>query len=215
VLVIGAAMAVAAVFGPLWAVRVGVGLAVVAGVVACLYAWSEATAERRAGTAAVLAATREHGRALTAERTHNAEVVDVLTGRVETVRAELAERRVEITGLRTRVATLSGTVSTLRGDTAALRIELGRRDATIDVLRDTVAAREAELRVLTDDDGDDAEVHAWPRHLRTDPHAAAAPTDHPTGELPAVVDLHVLDTEVPSGIANYEPTYGRTADGQA
>ena len=47
VLVVGTVLAVLAAFGPIWSVRTGVVVAVVAAVLACAFAWRELFWERR------------------------------------------------------------------------------------------------------------------------------------------------------------------------
>jgi len=72
VLVAGTVVAVIAAFGPTWAVRLGIVVAVISAVVACLFAWRELFNARRQHARAMLTASRDHGRALTDERTRNA-----------------------------------------------------------------------------------------------------------------------------------------------
>lgn len=199
VLVAGTALAVLTAFGPQWLTRVGVGLAVVTAIVACVYAWREIARGRRAHAAAQLSASQRHSAALTEERQQNGAVVDTLTYRIKAAQAEVATQRVTIAGLTTEV-------SSLRGDNAVLTHEIKMRDVRIASLRQTVRAREVELQVLLADE-DDAVVHALPRRVLAEntaalenvPAAAELWTD---GDHPTVVDLRTLESAMI--LPNYE-----------
>ena len=141
VLVTGTVVSVIAAFGPTWAVRLGIAVAIVAAVVACLFAWRELFSARRQHARAMLAASVDHGRALTEERTRNAAVVD-------TLRARIADAGVLIEKQRVTIAELKMRISGLKGDKAYLRAEVDHRESVISALRDTVRAREAELIAL-------------------------------------------------------------------
>lgn len=199
VLVVGTALAVLSAFGPTWLTRVGLGLAVVTAIVACLYAWREIAHGRRAHAAAQLGASQRHGAALTQERQQNGEVVDTLTYRIKAAQAEVATQRVTIAGLTTEV-------SSLRGDNADLKRQITMRDVRIASLRQTVRAREVELQVLLADE-DDAVVHALPRRVLAENTAAlenvpAAVELWADGDHPTVIDLHTLESAMI--LPNYE-----------
>jgi len=195
VLVAGTLISVAATFGPVWVVRIGVVVAVAAAVAATLLAWREVRADRRRHAAAMLASARAHGETLRVERAHNSAVLQVVT-----------ERNVaalgEITRQQTVIAQLRGEVSSLKGDRAALSAEITRRQEVIASLQDTVRAREAELAALLDvensengavDEAEGAHVHAMPRRVLVDQDGepGSAPSDElwTDGTHPTVVDL--------------------------
>ena len=180
-LVGGTIISVVAAFGPVWAVRTGVVVAVAAAVIATLLAWREVRADRRRHAAAMLASTRAHGETLRAERAHNSGVLSVVTERNVAARGEITRQQ-------TVIAQLRGEVSSLKGDRAALSAEITRRQEVIASLQDTVRARDAELAALIDNradrDGDAAEgadVHAMPRRVLVDADA------EPGGESPAEI----------------------------
>lgn len=203
VLVVGTVVAVAAAFGPTWLVRVGVGVAVVAAVLACVLAWRELFSAERRHAAQQLATTRAHGQALTEERSRNGEVVETLTRRVR-------EAGVVVDCQHKMIATLRSDLSTLNRDRAQLRSEIERRDTVITSLRETVKTQEVELLALTaektgDDDG--ADVHHLPRRVLTgeDSSWAKLPDADDVwndGSHPTVVDLMMIDTAVV--LPNYE-----------
>src|SRR5690606_15087770 len=64
VLVLGIVVAVAAAFGPVWLIRAGIAAMIVAAVVACVCAWRELSLARQEHSAAMLAAAKNHGKAL-------------------------------------------------------------------------------------------------------------------------------------------------------
>ena len=147
---------------------------------------------------AMLTASRDHGRALTDERTRNAAVVDTLRARVADAGTLIEKQRVTIAELKMRV-------SGLKGDKAYLRAEVDHRESVITSLRVTVRAREAELIALRDEP--DAEVHTMPRRVFTEPEPAAdaLPTAEDLwtdGSHPTVVDLKTIDTAMV--LPNYE-----------
>ena len=198
VLVAGTVVGVLAAFGPAWAVRIGIVVAIIAAVVACLFAWRELFNARRQHARAMLAASRDHGRALTEERTRNATVVDTLLARVADAGVLIEKQRVIIAELKMR---LSG----LKGDKAYLRAEVDHRESVISSLRDTVRAREAELVALREEP--DAAVHTMPRRVfaEHDPTVEETRTAEDLwtcGSHPTVVDLKTLDLAMV--LPNYE-----------
>jgi len=199
ILILGSAFAATAAFGPTWAIRLGLAVAVAVAVVACLLGWREVAHARRSHAHAMLAASRQHGQALRAERTHNASVLDTLTERSQAAGAEINRQQTVVAGLKAEVATL-------RGDNASLHGEIRHRESVIVALRDTVRAREAELIALRDQ-GHEAELHAMPRRvLAEDPRAGKAfpGSDErwSDGPSPTVVDLVPID--VAMVLPNYE-----------
>lgn len=198
VLVLGTVLAVAAAFGPLWLVRTGVVVAVAAGVLACVLAWRELFSARRQHAKAMLAASHEHGAAMTAERTRNAAVVDTLSERARSAGMVIAGQRVTIGQLRTEVLAL-------HGDKTQLIAELKQRAGVISGLRETVAARDAELFALRVDQT--AEVHHMPRRVLVGEESRwceVPGAEEWWGEdAPStVVDLKMIDTAMV--LPNYE-----------
>ncbi len=131
----------ATALGPGWLVRSGVVLAVVTGILAVGLALRHIRTLRRDHAARMLQLTKDHGAALTTERQHNAEVVQVLAGRARTATEQTQQQRL-------RIGELNARVSDLAGDNACLRSELKARDLTITGLRETVRSRDTELRRL-------------------------------------------------------------------
>lgn len=162
-LIAGTVLAVAAAFGPVWLTRVGVGIAVAAAVLACVFAWRELFAAERTHARTMLETSKRHGTQLRNEREHNASVVDTLTGRVREVLGVVEGQRVTIAGLRHEVFTLEGERAELRG-------QLQQRDKVITWLRSTVRYQDAELgrlrRERLEAEQVAAEVHQLPRRVR-------------------------------------------------
>lgn len=185
-LVLGIAVAVAAAFGPDWVIRAGVGALVITAVVACACAWNELAQARQEHSAAMLAAARNHGKALTEERRHNGTVVDTLTDRAKNAAGEAERLRVD------RVQ-LQRVIASLHGDKAALKAELALRENTIAGLRELIEApREAAAETAGE-----AEVLGLPRRVKTEheslwdslPQADELWSD---GDHPTVVDLKAV-----------------------
>lgn len=198
VLVAGTVTAVAAAFGPPWATRLGVAVAVVAAVVACVCAWRELFDAERRHARRLLQATQAHGAQLRDERRHNAEVVDVLTDRVRETVAVVDGQRVTIAGLRHEVFALEG-------DRTSLRTAVADRDRTIGSLRTTAQKQEvritglesriAELEHERDEDG--AEVPRLPALPQDELDALTEREDS------LVLDLRTLET-LRGVLPNYE-----------
>ena len=83
VLILGTIISLLLAFGPAWATLLGVPVAIAAAVVACILAWRELRLVRRAHARQLLQVDQQHGAKLTEERQRNAEVVTVLTTRVQ------------------------------------------------------------------------------------------------------------------------------------
>jgi septal ring factor EnvC (AmiA/AmiB activator) len=185
VLVAGSVLAVAAAFGPAWAARAGVGIAVAAAVLACVFAWRELFDAQRSHARSMLAASQRHGAQLRDERQHNASVVETLTGRVRDATRVVDGQRVTITALRHEVFALEGDRTTLRG-------QLQQRDKVISWLRSTVRSQDAELTTLRtqlqvqEDERAAAEVHRLPRRVRAE---FAAVEESDVTELPTFASV--------------------------
>jgi hypothetical protein len=156
VLIGGTVGAAAAASGPLWVVRLGVAAAIAAALMACAFAWRELNAARHAHAQAIIKATREHGVALTEERTRNASVVDILRLRISDARKVIEQQRLRIAGQRLQIADLKADQDYLKGETA-------HRDEVINTLREAVREQEAELIAQSADA--DADVHHMPRRV--------------------------------------------------
>jgi hypothetical protein len=198
VLIVGAVLCAAAAVGPVWAVRVGIVLAVVTGALGVVLAFKYVRQIRRQHAARLLKMTKDHGAALSTERTRNAEVVQVLTDRAQAATQRTTKQQV-------RIGELTGKVTELTGDNARLRSEIKSRDVTIVGLRETVRSRNTEIQMLRADldleaiDAPYSEPQDLPRRLcnaatmadgRTD---LWEDTDHPT-----VVDMRAVETPMPN-----------------
>ena len=182
VLVVGTVVSLASLFGPEWALRVGVVVALASAAGSCALAWRELYATKRRHAQDLLAVGRRHNQDLRSERQHNADVLDTVTGRAERWRREVDRQQTQIAGLRVET-------SALRTDLASVRRQLVRADGTIAGLRETVRERDLELALVraaapsaptasdpgssTADAG--AEVHRFPRRGRLDRAGAAGP----------------------------------------
>jgi chromosome segregation ATPase len=191
-LVVGTvAAAAAASSGSVWFVRLGVATAITAALVACAFAWRELNTARHTHAQAMLKATREHGEALTEDRTRNAAVVHTLRLRISDAGKLIEKQRVTIALQRQQI-------SSLRDDRAYLKGEVAYREKVISALRETVREREAELIVLRDEP--DAEIHHMPRRVLAE-HESVWRELSATDELhPTEVDFTVIEMVMP----NYE-----------
>src|SRR4029453_13653998 len=90
---------------------------------------------------AMLKATREHGEALSEERSRNAAVVETLSGRITDAREGIEKQR----GITARGRQQIGS---LKDDRAYLTGEVDYRGKVISSLRETLREREAELIAL-------------------------------------------------------------------
>lgn len=195
----GSVVAVLAAFGPVWATRLGVVVAVAAAVVACVCAWRELFHAERRHARSLLQASQRHGVQLRDERRRNAEVVDTLTERVR-------EAVAVVDGQRVTIAALRHEVFSLEGDRTSLRTALADRERTISSLRSTVQKQEVQISGLETrlhglehvPDGDAAEVHHLP-HRRSAADLATIADHHDS----AVLDLRTLET-VRGILPNYE-----------
>jgi chromosome segregation ATPase len=180
-------------------VRIGIGLAIATGAVAVVLALKHLRQVRREHAARLLTLTKDHGSALSAERTRNAEVVQVLTDRVQAATDRSAKQQIRIGELNTRVTELTG-------DNARLRSELKSRDVTIAGLRETVRSRDTEIQLLRADldleavDAPVGEVQQLPRHLRGEQAEEPASELWTDADHPTVVDMRPVEAPLP----NYE-----------
>ena len=195
VLIVGTVLAAAAASGPISVVRLGVAVAIAAALVACAFAWRALNTARRTHAQAMLKVTRDHGVALTEERTRNAAVVDTLSRRIRDAGKVIEKQRVTIALQRQQV-------SRLTEDRVFLRGEIEYRDKFISGLRETVRDREAELIALRDEPG--AEVHHMPRRVLAEHEPTwqeLNASDDTAAELsPDAVDLKIIEMVTP----NYE-----------
>lgn len=200
ILAAGAVLSFAAMFGPIWVVRAGVVLAVLAGVGAAFAAWREIshhlTERRRALAEQNLALSRTHGDHLRTERKQNAAVLDTLRTQIERTNNLVDRLADEVSSRRTEIAELRREISGLRGDKLSLAAQVSERDDRIAGLRETLVVREAELAALLAED-DEAEVYAMPRRVRADGERIAPQAEWETAEQPSVVDLAMLETAYP------------------
>jgi hypothetical protein len=200
VLVVGTVLAAAAASGSLWVVRLGVAAAITAALVACAFAWRALNTARRTHAEVVLKAAREHGEALTEERTRNAAVVDTLSRRVRDAGKVIEKQRVTIALEREQI-------SRLRGDRVFLMGEVEYRDKVVSGLRETVREREAELIVLRDEP--DAEVHHMPRRVLAEHESILQElnaTDGTVGELSGpLVDFKIIEMVIPNHESERQP----------
>ena len=195
VLILGTIISLLLAFGPPWATLLGIPVAITAAVLACILAWRELRLVRRAHARQLLQVDQQHGKKLTEERQRNAEVVTVLSSRVQDYAGV-------IRGQKLTIAQLKGQLSTAQKNNFRLSAEIERRDLAIGSLRATVRAREAELRVLLAEENE-AEVHALPRRVLADHHAAVNGSSTAGDGDAGVVDLKVAEAKV---LPNFEGT---------
>jgi hypothetical protein len=189
VLIIGTAISLGSAFGPTWVTKIGIAIAIVAAAAGCSLAWRELRQTRRAHARQVLQLSKDHGKALSEERRHNAAVLDTMTQRVR-------DYVVVMEGQKITIAQLRSQVSALRGDNAYLKTEILHREKVITSLRETVRAREAELIAMLAEGS--AESVKRPRRslAELEPGTAEVPAD---GDLwtddshPTVADLPALE----------------------
>ena len=191
VLGFGTVLAAGSIFGPSWLLRMGVAVAIATGLVACALAWRELFWSRRQHAKAVLAASHEHRTALTAERLRNAAVVDTLSERVRSAGTAITGYRLTIAQLRTQIAVL-------RTDKTHLIAEVARREATLCVLQNTIATRDAEQATRQAED-EAAPIRHMPRRvLMTEeprsPEDLRAERRGGDRSHPAVLDRTMIET---------------------
>lgn len=191
VLVVGTGLSLGSLFGPDWALRVGVVVALASAVASCALAWRELYLTKRKHAQDLLTVGRRHTENLRAERQHNADVLDTVSGRAQRWRHEVDRQQTQIAGLRVEV-------SALRTDLTAARRQLVRADQTITGLRESVRERDVEIALTRGPVvAGDAEVRGLPRRAEADRAAARADS----GAAPVrsvVVDLRVDEPALPN-----------------
>lgn len=126
VALLGSAMvAVALAFGGVWMARAAVVVAVVGGIIACVFAWREVRVTRTTMLAQQSADSRRMGENLHTERLQHVRLLQVLQGRNGELRSKLNQTRAE-------AARLAIHAAQLRGDKAALELELAEQRASVD-----------------------------------------------------------------------------------
>jgi hypothetical protein len=199
-LIAGTVGAVVAASGTLWFARLGVAVAILAALLACAFAWRELNTARRTQAQAMLKATREHGEALSEERSRNAAVVETLSGRISDARKVIEKQRVIIARERQQIGTL-------KEDRAYLMGEVDYRQKVISALRETVREREAELIALREQP--DAQVHHMPRRVFAEQDFIWQQLSDDDaiidGLEPRVVDIKIIDMVLPNYEADRQP----------
>lgn len=196
-MVVGTVAAVAASFGPLWLVRVGVGVALAMAFGSVAFAWHELDVVRRAHSvelhqvraAMVAAATKHHADSI--------EMIERFNGRTNQLSSMIAKLRGEL-------ASAQAELSTMRGNSVWLRSEIADRQATIDALTtemdaltSQVSTLEAALTAKHDGPSDDAvdesaEIFSMPRYGVSGRRTGVLPTAEELwedGNFPTLVDL--------------------------
>jgi hypothetical protein len=182
----GSVLAVAAAFGPVWIVRAGIVVALIAGWLAVRWAWQELRQVREQAGRRQVADLRGHNAQLSTERRRNLEVVEALQHHGEANAEKLVALQVTIGQLRTEI-------SSLNGDKAALLDDVIERDRRIADLTAALAGREAELAEFWADA--EADIVAIPRHAAPAADWDALPSAEDlwaNGNHPTVVDLQKL-----------------------
>lgn len=183
VLAIGAVLAVTTAFGPTWLNYVGIGIAVIAGVVAAVLIWQQVRIERvkRGRDAADFAHNQTE--ALHTQRTQMDSVL-------ETMRTHNEDAADRLVTARKRLAEVTAELSTARGENAALSAELRSLKTLIAALRRDLLAREEELRAISEDDG---ELVSMPRRVQISAGEEITTEQiWASGEFPTVVDLQSI-----------------------
>jgi hypothetical protein len=174
--------------GSIWTVRLGLATAITAALVACAFAWRELNTAERTQAQTMLKATREHGEALTEERSRNAAVVHTLSLRIADARKVIEKQRVV-------TARQQQQISGLKDDRGYLKGEVEYREKIILSLRETLREREAELIAMREEP--DAEVRHMPRRVLAE-HESLWRELSAADELdPTVVDFTVTETAMP------------------
>lgn len=200
VLITGTVAAAAAAGGSLWVVRLGVAAAIAAALMACALAWRELNAARHAHAQAMLKAAREHGAALTDERTRNASVVDTLTLRVADARKVIERQRLRIAGQRLQISDLKANQTYLKG-------EIEYRNEVIDALREALRDKEAEPIAVMN--APEAEVHHMPRRVLANHEfiwqELSADDEIAGASLETLEDITIVNMALPNYEADRQP----------
>jgi hypothetical protein len=200
VLIAGTVGAVVAASGTIWFARLGVAIAIVAALVACAFVWRELNTSRRNQAQAMLRATRDHGEALSEERSRNAAVVETLSARISDARKVIEKQRVIMARERQQI-------DGLKDDRSYFKGEIEHREQVISALREAVREREAELIALHDEP--DAQVHHMPRRVFAEHEFVwqqLSDDDEIIDRLrPRVVDVKIIDMVLPNYEADRQP----------
>lgn len=185
----GTVLSLASLFGPDWALRVGVVIALLSAAGSCALAWRELYLAKRTHAGELATVNRRHSADLRAERQHNADVLDTVRDRAQLWRSEVERQQTHIAGLRVQV-------SALASDLSSVRRQLIRADGVIAGLRKTVAERDLEIsrrHSVPTEPG--AEVHGLPRRMqanRTEPAGPGAAGSR------VVIDLRADEPALPN-----------------
>lgn len=203
VLIVGAVAAVALALGPVWVVRAGVAVAIIAGVIATIVSFKDLRQQKLETERRLIAQSREHGATLTEERKRNGEVVSSLrqsnvetTQRLRVSRQEAHDAQVRIVQLNGTIGKLNSELSSLRGNNAALRQDMRERDRRLKELTAELEATKAELAAMTRQAAADEQDEVAPRYAQTGSRVwEKLPTAEELwadGNYPTVVDLQKL-----------------------
>lgn len=190
----GAVLAIAAAFGPVWVVRAGIAIALVAGLIVLLLARKAVRRAQVEHRSEIRDTMHSHGRNLSVERQHNGEVLSVMKSYNDRADSKLAALHGDIDRLRTEI-------NALLGEQAGLQADVIERDLMISRLKRDLARAEAELTELRAaeaaeaEESDSAQIVSMPRHVMTESQWAALPTAEElwnTGEHPSIASLEKL-----------------------
>ena len=117
------AVAASLAFGGIWPARAAVVVAVIGGVVACLFAWREVRVTRTTLMAQQSSGSRRMAEDLRAERLQHVRLLQLLQGRNGDLRSKLNQSRAE-------AAKLAIESAQLRGDKVSLELQLAGQDAS-------------------------------------------------------------------------------------
>lgn len=182
----GTVLAIAAAFGPIWVVRAGIAIAIIAAFLAVRFAWKELGQARKEAGRHSLEQLQAHNVLLTTERERTGQVL-------QTLRDENTKSDEKVSKLVVTIGDLRSELSTLKGDKAALKVDLIERDHRIKRLRTELDEALAELAVLKNADGDADVVAIRPKSEVADWDALPSAEDlWAAGNHPTVVDLQKL-----------------------
>lgn len=198
-LISSGAVLLIAVASPAWAVRPALVGALALGVIACLLAVRghrelDHSLRTRAGEE-LLETVREHGRRLHTERTRSGEVIGTLRIQLERRDQLIARLDRQVSAGRRDHLEQRRAIDLLDRERSGLQHELADHRITVDTLRATLTARDAELAALLGEAGD-AELYTMPRRIRIDVNSGD--DLDAVAEAPAVIDLQTLQTAYPA-----------------
>lgn len=182
VLIACGAVALAAVAGPEWVVRVGAIVAIATGVVAAVLATRAFRAldhdHRRARGREVVEMERSHGDRLRQHRRDDAEVASTIREHLRRQGAENDHLRDRLGEAHEVIGQQQRSLTALDAERTELQRELRAKDDTITDLRTTVESQEVELSALLGD-VDAAEIYTMPRRVRSAERAVAPDPSEP------------------------------------